>query len=89
MKPKELVRHELIGLYIVILDSSNKTNIGIKGKIVDETKFTIVINHNNTKKRLFKNNITMNVYVNKNIILIQGKSLIGRPKDRTNNWRIK
>ncbi|MBW2982325.1 ribonuclease P protein subunit [Candidatus Woesearchaeota archaeon] len=79
---KDIVKHELIGLKIKVVDSKNKTNIGIKGKIIDETKYTIIVESKGEKKRLFKNNITIDVYADRNIARINGKLLSGRPKER-------
>ena len=45
-----IIKHELIGLKAEIVDSRNKANIGIKGKIIDETKNTIIIEHKSKKK---------------------------------------
>ncbi len=79
---KDIVKHELIGLKTKIVDSKNKANIGIQGKIIDETKNTIMIQNKGEKKRLFKNNITLDVQVNNKIVRIDGKLLLGRPKER-------
>ena len=79
---KDIVKHELIGLKTKVVDSKNKANIGIKGKIIDETKNTIIIESKGEKKRLFKNNIIIDVQVNKKIVRINGKLLSGRPKER-------
>ena len=75
---KSITKYELIGSYAEIVDSTNKSNIGIKGKITDETKYTIIIN----KKRLFKNNITLIIKIKEKKYKIQGKLLAKRPKDR-------
>lgn len=89
MKIKDLVRDELIGLYIEVIKSKNKSNEGIKGKIIDETRNTIVVEQENNKKRLFKNNININVYIEDKIIPIDGRNLIGRPKERIKIRRIR
>ena len=78
IKATDIAKHELIGLKTEIIDSKNKDNIGIKGKIIDETKNTIVIEQKKATKRLFKNNITLKINNHK----IQGTSLKGRPKER-------
>ena len=79
---KDIIKHELIGLKTKIVDSKNKANIGIQGKIIDETKYTIIIESEGNQKRLFKNNITIDVDVDKKIVRINGKLLSGRPKER-------
>ncbi len=79
---KDIIKHELIGLKVKVVDSKNKSNIGIQGKIIDETKNTIMIESKGKQKRLFKNNITIDVHVDKKIVRINGKLLSGRPKER-------
>lgn len=79
---KDIIKHELIGLKTKVIDSKNKANVGIAGKIIDETKNTIIIESKGEKKRIFKNNITIDVQVDKKIVRINGKLLLGRPKER-------
>ena len=40
---ENLPRHELIGLQAVVSSSSNPTQVGIQGTIVDETRSTLTI----------------------------------------------
>lgn len=40
---KTLTRHELIGLDVEVLGAQNESNVGISGKIVDETQKTLAI----------------------------------------------
>ena len=75
---KNISKQELIGLNAEIVDSKNKANIGISGKIIDETKNSLVIDG----KRLFKKNITIKLNINKKQITINGQMLRGRPKER-------
>jgi len=79
---KSITKYELIGSYAEIVDSANKSNIGIKGKIIDETKNTIVVEYKNKQKRLFKNNITLIIKIKGKEYKIKGKLLAKRPKDR-------
>lgn len=81
MKKRDMARHELIGLKTEVIDSKNKSNVGIRGTIIDETKFTLVIDRHGPK-RLFKGNVKLRFGDS----IIDGKSLIGRPKDRI-RWR--
>ncbi len=77
---KDLLKKEVIGLHIIITDSRNKANIGIEGKIIDETKHTLLIRTNEGKKQLMKNNITFMIKEKK--IMVQGKALAGKPEER-------
>lgn len=70
----KITQQELIGSKAEVVDSKNKSDIGIKGIIKDETKNTLTIG----EKKVFKNNITIKI---KNQT-IKGQDLLGRPKDR-------
>ena len=82
LKVKDIIRYELIGLTAEVTDSKNKSNIDIKGKIIDETKHTIVIEHKGKQKRLFKNNIAFKLKINNQTTIIKGELLLGKPKER-------
>ncbi|MAG47796.1 hypothetical protein CL617_04275 [archaeon] len=47
----------LIGSKIKVKDSKNKTLIGLQGKVIDETKNTITIEHNNKVKKLIRSQV--------------------------------
>ncbi|MFH1209571.1 MAG: ribonuclease P protein subunit [archaeon] len=51
MKAKEL-KSLLIGSYIEIIESKNKSLIGLKGKVIDQTKNTITIDCKNKTKKI-------------------------------------
>ena len=69
---------ELIGLYAEITDSKNKNNIGIKGKITDETKNTIKIE----KKTILKKDVKIKIKTDDQNITIDGKKLLKSPEER-------
>ncbi len=70
-------KDELIGLVIEVVGSKNKTLVGLKGKIIDETKNTIILQNGKIKK-LMKSHIQIKI----NNKIIEGKSLQKRPEDR-------
>jgi len=81
-KEKRIMRGEIIGKYVKIIDAKNKTLIGIEGKIIDETKNTITLETKRGRKKLIKSQITLN-FINENII-INGKKIALRPEERIN-----
>lgn len=82
METTRILHDELIGREILVIDSKNKINIGIKGKIVDETKNSIIVMQERKKLRLLKNNIVLQTRSDGRIIQIQA-SLFGlRPEER-------
>ena len=81
--PKNICRHELIGLDVKVKDSTSKFNIGITGKVIDETRNTLTIYSNGKKKHLPKNTSKFRFTLsNGRKVEVNGKNLIGRPEDR-------
>ena len=88
---KNLLMHEFIGLKCSVVDASNKNQIGIKGKIVNETMKTLSIRENSEIiKNVEKKNSTFRVILNDKKILVEGNEIILRPEDRikkqTRKW---
>ena len=71
---------ELVGENIEVIDAKNKGNRGKCGKIVDETKMTITIQHNKALKTLLKNEIVFKL--SRNNTIIKGKEIMKRPQER-------
>lgn len=82
MKSSDIKRHELIGLDIEVIDAKNKSLIGIKGKIIDETRNTIKVIHENQEKILLKEQLTFITKIDDKKIKINGKILVGKPEER-------
>ena len=81
--PQNVVRHELIGLHAEIVRSRNKVNVGIKGKIVNETHHTLDIETTKGDKKVFKKNITLRVKLpSKQVVEIDGEIIEAKPWDR-------
>jgi len=79
---KGLVRSELIGLNMKIIESENKFNKGIKGKIIDETKNMFEIKTKETRKKIIKDQCVFEFIIKGEKIQIDGKSLTKRPEER-------
>lgn len=77
---KIIYSHELIGEKIEVIKASNPSNLGITGKIVDETKSTIKVECEGKVKTLLKQTITFKL-IGKNQ-LIKGSDIIKRPEER-------
>ncbi|MEM0324354.1 MAG: ribonuclease P protein subunit [Candidatus Aenigmatarchaeota archaeon] len=79
-----LVRHELIGLKVKILDSKNKSLKKIKGIVIDETYNTIIIEKKNKKRKVVPKKSTIFLFEldNNKKVKVLGDILIGRPEDR-------
>ncbi len=78
-----VVQRELIGLNAKIVENSAPSNVGIEGKVLDETRNTISILHKNKKKIVIKSTSVFNFTTpDGTIIEIDGKVIIGRPEAR-------
>ena len=79
----EIVQHEFIGLIAKVVKSTNPCNIGIKGRVIDETKNTFVLLHDGVEKRIIKETSVFHfTYPDGTVVEIDGKLLVGRPEDR-------
>jgi len=81
--PQNLVRHELMGLEVEVKDSKNRSQIGLKGRVVEETYSTLTIETDKGEKKLPKD-IAIFIFKlpNGTKVQVDGKVLIGRPEDR-------
>ena len=79
MNIKDIIKYELIGCSVEIIDSENKSLIGIKGKIIDETKNMLTLDN---QKKIIKDQSILKIEINKKKYQINGKLLVGRPEDR-------
>lgn len=82
MNINDYLKFELIGLEVEVIDAKNKSLIGIKGKIVDETKNTFVIETNGKERNLLKDQVTLIIDFKKEKIRVEGKLFLGRPEER-------
>jgi ribonuclease P protein subunit POP4 len=75
---ENILRHELIGLQCSVVKAANKSQVGISGRIEDETLKTIVING----KRVFKKDAVFRLKVGSSTVEVDGNYLLTRPEDR-------
>ncbi len=83
IRPENLVRHELIGLRVEVLRARNKSLIGIKGKVVDETKNLLVIETKKGEKKVLKEEAIFKFTLpSGQKVIVNGKLLVARPEER-------
>jgi ribonuclease P protein subunit POP4 len=81
--PKNLLRHELIGLFAKIVESPDPSLRGISGTIVCETKNTISIRKDSIIRQAAKRAAKkIKFQTHSGACFISGSTLIGRPEDR-------
>ena len=76
--------HELIGLEVEVFNSTNKSLIGINGKIIDETKKTLKLETDKDEEKLIPKNVSIFHFTlpDGSCVEIDGKILVNRPEDR-------
>ncbi len=81
--PENLVRHELVGLPVKIVKSTNPVNVGIEGKVVDESRNTITIETSKGNKNFVKDQCTFSFRLpSGDRVIVDGRVLVARPEDR-------
>jgi len=81
--PTNLVRHELIGLKVKVVKSSEKTQKGLTGVVIDETYNTLKLETEKGEKAVVKSNcVFIFTLPDKTKVQVDGKVLVGRPEDR-------
>jgi ribonuclease P protein subunit POP4 len=81
-KPENLTKHELIGLMAEVVESSDPTRVGLKGRIVDETRNTFTIESKGKEKIVAKAECTFRFSLDHEVVEVDGKVLVARPEDR-------
>ena len=78
-----IVQDNFIGLDVKVIKSSNPDVVGIKGKIVDETRNTFIVTRDAKKTILVKETSIFDfVLPDKTVVEIDGKVIMGRPEER-------
>ncbi len=79
---KDAIAQEFIGAGVRITESKNRSNIGIKGEIVDETKNMFAVKTENGIRKILKAGNVFELQIGKNKIRIMGELLQHRPEER-------
>jgi len=78
-----VVQGEFIGLNVKVVESNNLSYVGISGRVVDETRNTLVIRHKNEDKVIVKEaTVFQFTLLNGTVVEIEGNVILGRPEDR-------
>jgi len=89
--PHNILRHELIGLQVKVLDALNPSVNGIRGKVIDETRNTLSISNGEETAMIPKEIATFRFHLPTGILVdVDGSRLVSRPenrlKTRTRRW---
>jgi ribonuclease P protein subunit POP4 len=84
-RPENLARHELIGLSVFVAGSTDRGLVGLSGRIVDETRNTLLVETERGTKRIAKSNTSLIFTLpDGQRARVSGSILISRPENRIN-----
>lgn len=79
----DIIRYEFIGSEFKVVKSANPCCVGIKGKVIDETRNAFTVLHGDKRKRIVKEISTFHFkFSDGTVVEIDGKLIMGRPEDR-------
>ena len=87
MDNNKIVKDELMGRTVTIKHCKDPNWINISGKVIDETKNTLLIEIGNQQKRIGKNIASFEFEYENKKILVKGSRLLYRPEDRIKKAR--
>lgn len=83
ISPQNILRHELIGLDVIVTDSSNPFLIGLHGKVIDETRNMIHIMTGEGIKKVQKRSTAFQFRLpDDTSVLVDGSALETQPERR-------
>jgi ribonuclease P protein subunit POP4 len=103
LTPETLVRHELAGLSVRVVDATHEGYVGIEGTVVDETTNTLLVGTDSGVRRVPKAAATFEFAIpaddgetdgtdEVSYVVVEGTRLVARPARRTeltgdSKWR--
>ena len=82
ISPRNVLRHELIGLEAGVVSSRNPSHRAVEGFIVDESMKTLVIERDGEAKRIPKRDATFIIKLPSSLVEVEGAAMYGRSEDR-------
>jgi ribonuclease P protein subunit POP4 len=80
--PRNILQHELIGLHCSVVRARNASQIGIEGKIIDETMKMITVESGGERKMVEKAGSAFRLRLDDAVVEVEGDALLARPEDR-------
>ena len=88
ISPRNVVRHELIGLDVLVVQSSNPTCTGVSGQIIDETRNMLTIRTGEKLKKIPKmTSVFRLILPDGTPVEIQGSALVMAPEKRVSQHK--
>lgn len=87
MSTGDFRRREFIGLEAEVVESTCPEHIGIRGRVVDETRNMLVIEHKGKDRRVPKECCLFRFFEGQRTHMVSGKEIKFRPEDRIKKVR--
>lgn len=86
---RNVVRHELIGLEARVVNSTDPGLLGVGGRILDETRGTLVIEHLGKPKVIHKAAVVLRITLpSGEEVEVKGAEVVAKPEERVRlRWR--
>jgi len=81
-KIRNILQHELIGLDCTVVKSDNSYQVGINGRIINETMKTISIEAERGVKKILKKGSVLKIHLKGKDVVIDGSFINLRSEDR-------
>ena len=83
ISPRNILRHELIGLDVSVAEASNPLHRGISGRIIDETRNTLLIRTLCGDRRIQKQYSRFRIVLPDGMrVIVDGSALVSAPEKR-------
>lgn len=83
ISPQNVIRHELIGLDVLVVHASNPACAGICGRIIDETRNLLIIVTERGVRRIPKNRSVFRITLpDGRLVEVNGSVLVMAPEKR-------
>jgi len=87
ISPRNILRHELIGLDVSVVEASNPLHCGISGMIIDETRNTLLIRTPCGNRRIQKQYSRFRIILPDGTrVIINGSALVSAPERRISQY---
>ncbi len=80
--PENVLRHELIGLRCKVVSARNKSQVGIEGHVVDETRKMLTIETKKGLRNVAKESSVFQLAIPHHTVEVSGSHLVAKPEDR-------
>ena len=84
---ENILAHEFVGLHAEIASSANKSAVGIRGLVTDETKSTMRLRSGGRTRIIPKGACTWRFFIGGRAVDVDGSMIQKRPHERLMAWR--